>query len=421
MKRHISAALIFCIVALTTTAFAATGSGDRTEKEIHLLKRPSAGHGDKKQSHNDKADKEKTNYKVKAIEDSLKRETSWQNTVNPNGKAVLPEGIEAAPVRPLKDELFVVGGLRKGMSAAEVLQKYGQPQERSETTHFLKLVYRTDDLGMRVVLRKPVAESLRLNNIDNGVIETGVESVFLTKSDTLVIGEDITLGSPVELLVRRFGVPDTILRDNDANVYYFVYSSQALHEDVIFAVGDRKIQRVAMMPPRMPYAAKNNRALPYDMPAKEDFTLMGFAPAAPFTQNKYNTWQTVIKRGHTNFWLYGDYGVEVDSTGTVHNVFLLSNSAFTGRGITLGYHVSTLLAAYGVPNRIDIGPDTEDSVDAYYYDSPFDRGTSLVFILKHDKHYISDIILTDRPIKDLQDSLGRYDLKGKKAIPKEYT
>ena len=176
-----------------------------------------------------------------------------------------------------------------------------------------------------------------------------------------------------------------------------------------------------MMPPRMPYAAKNNRALPYDMPAKEDFTLMGCAPAAPFTQNKYNTWQTVIKRGHTNFWLYGDYGVEVDSTGTVHNVFLLSNSAFTGRGITLGYHVSTLLAAYGVPNRIDIGPDTEDSVDAYYYDSPFDRGTSLVFILKHDKHYISDIILTDRPIKDLQDSLGRYDLKGKKAIPKEYT
>lgn len=101
----------------------------------------------------------------------------------------MPEGIEAAPVRPLKDELFVIGGLRKGMSAAEVLQKYGQPQERSETTHFLKLVYRTDDLGMRVVLRKPVAESLRLNNIDNGVIETGVESVFLTKSDTLVIGK----------------------------------------------------------------------------------------------------------------------------------------------------------------------------------------------------------------------------------------
>lgn len=71
-----------------------------------------------------------------------------------------------------------------------------------------------------------------------------------------------------------------------------------------------------------------------------------------------------------------------------------------------------------MPNRIDIGPDTEDSVDAYYYDSPFDRGTSLVFILKHDKHYISDIILTDRPIKDLQDSLGRYDLKEKRLSQK---
>lgn len=59
MKRHISAALIFCIVTLTTTAFAATGSGDRTDKEIHLLKRASTGHGDKQQGHNDKADKEK--------------------------------------------------------------------------------------------------------------------------------------------------------------------------------------------------------------------------------------------------------------------------------------------------------------------------------------------------------------------------
>lgn len=115
------------------------------------------------------------------------------------------------------------------------------------------------------------------------------------------------------------------------------------------------------------------------------------------------------------------YGVEVDKAGIIHNVFLLSNSAFTSRGVTIGYNVSTLLAAYGVPNRIEKGPNTESAVDAYYYDSPFGEALSLVFIIRHDMPYVNDVILTDRPIEDLQDPLGRYDLKEKRPITKEHT
>ena len=101
--------------------------------------------------------------------------------------------------------------------------------------------------------------------------------------------------------------------------------------------------------------------------------------------------------------------------------FFFPTRRIRAEALTLGYHVSTLLAAYGVPNRIIAGPDGEDSVDAYYYDSPYDRETSLVFTVQHEKHYINDIILTNKPIKDIQDSLGRYGLKERKAIAKEYT
>ena len=97
-------------------------------------------------------------------------------------------------------------------------------------------------------MRKPVAPALKENNIDKNRIQTGVESVYLTKGDSVIIGDDLTIGTPVEILIRRFGRPDRLLRDTDANVYYFVYSSLSEWEDLVFAVGDRKIRRVAMMP-----------------------------------------------------------------------------------------------------------------------------------------------------------------------------
>ena len=119
----------------------------------------------------------------------------------------------------------------------------------------------------------------------------------------------------------------------------------------------------------------------------------------------------MVKRGTSHFWLYGSYGLEVDRHNMVKKVFLLNNSSFTGRGATLGYRVSTLLALYGQPDRIEKGPAGEEYVDAYYYDSPFQKGVSLVFINKHATDYIDDVLLISEPIKNIQDPMERYGLK----------
>ena len=417
MKRFYSLLAALCMLMSLPVAASAADNVKSEKIPVRLL-----SDVDAKESKTTKAEQEKeTNYKVKALEDALKNGDLPVYETRPYEKAALPEGVEAVPLSPLKDGAFAVGKLHKGTCLEEVLKIYGYPQKRTETTHLLKLTYEKEDLAMRVILRKPVAPALKENNIDKNRIQTGVESVYLTKGDSVIIGDDLTIGTPVEILIRRFGRPDRLLRDTDANVYYFVYSSRSEWEDLVFAVGDRKIRRVAMMPARPPYTVRQKGVNVGTGLTKEDFTLMGFQPGSNFSRDKYNMWQTVIKRGKTEFWLYGDYGVESDGIGKVQQVFLLSNSAYTSRGITLGYHVSTLLAAYGVPNRIIAGPDGEDSVDAYYYDSPYDRETSLVFTVQHEKHYINDIILTNKPIKDIQDSLGRYGLKERKAIAKEYT
>ena len=112
----------------------------------------------------------------------------------------MPEGVEAVPLSPLKDGAFAVGKLHKGTGLEEVLKIYGYPQKRTETTHLLKLTYEKEDLAMRVILRKPVAPALKENNIDKNRIQTGVESVYLTKGDSVIIGDDLTIGTPVEIL-----------------------------------------------------------------------------------------------------------------------------------------------------------------------------------------------------------------------------
>ena len=238
---------------------------------------------DAKESKTTKAEQEKeTNYKVKALEDALKNGDLPVYETRPYEKAALPEGVEAVPLSPLKDGAFAVGKLHKGTCLEEVLKIYGYPQKRTETTHLLKLTYEKEDLAMRVILRKPVAPALKENNIDKNRIQTGVESVYLTKGDSVIIGDDLTIGTPVEILIRRFGRPDRLLRDTDANVYYFVYSSLSEWEDLVFAVGDRKIRRVAMMPARPPYTVRQKGVNVGTGLTKEDFMLMGFQPGSNF-------------------------------------------------------------------------------------------------------------------------------------------
>lgn len=104
----------------------------------------------------------------------------------------------------------------------------------------------------------------------------------------------------------------------------------------VFAIGNRRIERVALMPVRPPYITGDEPADRMKL-GERDFTLMGFGLNQPFEPNKYNMWTNLVKRNNSNFWLYGDYGVEVDRRNIVQKVFLLTNNAYTGRGATLGY------------------------------------------------------------------------------------
>ena len=270
--------------------------------------------------------------------------------------------------------------------------------------------YNDKDLKMRFTFRNKTADSLRYSADTRKAVLPGAESMFLSAGTNILIGRDVRLKYPAEVLLRQYGLPDSVLRDADANVYYFTYESPRKDVMYVFAIGNRRIERVALMPVRPPYITGDEPADRMKL-GERDFTLMGFGLNQPFEPNKYNMWTNLVKRNNSNFWLYGDYGVEVDRRNIVQKVFLLTNNAYTGRGATLGYHVSTILALYGRPDRVEWGPDKEKSVDAYYYDSPYQKGVSLVIVVRHNEPYVDDIILTSTPIKNIQDPMERYGLK----------
>lgn len=343
-----------------------------------------------------RADKEKT------VQEDKKKD-SWMTN----------EAIQAMkiphPVRLVAND-FHIGTIRQGDSVEQVKKLFGSPTKYSQSSHYTTIEYKQDALNLRIVSRNEHTPNVKVRDGQN-VAQIGAESIFLGQGETISLGRNIHLQVPTEVLIRQFGIPTNVLRDADANVYYMVYKQP--HEDTVqvFAIANRKVQRVALMPARVPYYQEGTTQLQQGKLAERDFTLMGFSLGAQFQANKYNMWNNLIKRENNNFWLYGDYGVEVDRRNIVRKVFLLTNSAYTGRGTTLGYHVSTILGAYGRPNRVEIGPDEEKSVDAYYYDSAYQKGASLVFVINHKTHYVEDVILTDSPIKNLQDPMGRYDLK----------
>lgn len=305
---------------------------------------------------------------------------------------------------------FQIGTIRRGNALNKVKRIFGSPTKYSQSTHYTTMQYDRDDLKLRVVSRNDTVPVLQKTEADRKTVRTGVDAVYLGHGESILLSRGLHLKMPTEVLVRQFGIPTNVLRDADANVYYMVYQHPAENTDMIFAIANRKIERVALMQARPPYS-DGNEQLTQQKRAERDFTLMGFGLDVPFQANKYNMWNNLVKRDTHNFWLYGDYGVEVDKRNTVRKVFLLTNNAYTGRGATLGYHISTILKLYGRPDCVEMGPGDEKSVDAYYYDSPFQKGVSLVFVVRHETQYVEDVILTDSPIKNLQDPMTRYGLK----------
>lgn len=343
-------------------------------------------------------------------QNSVKNPVSTIQAASDSNIAAQLNALDSLTIHPLVPADFFIGSVRSGDTLQKVQRIFGISSKYSQSSHYTKLRYTDTDLDMRFILRNDTANILKQTVGERKAVRVGVNSVFLSKGKDIIMSRSIRLKFPAEALVRQFGIPTDVLRDADANVYYFIYADPNGLDMLVFAIGDRKIERVALMPPRPPYVTgvatptKNQRL-------ERDFTLMGFAIEKPFQPNKYNMWTGLVKRHGNDFWLYGDYGVEVDRRNTVKKVFLLTNNAFTGRGATLGYHVSTILALYGHPDRVEIGPDTDKSVDAYYYDSPFQTGVSLIFVMKHDTHYVDDVILTNTPFSNLQDPMERYGLK----------
>ena len=46
-----------------------------------------------------------------------------------------------------------------------------------------------------------------------------------------------------------------------------------------------------------------------------------------------------------------------------------------------------------------------------HYDSPFQKGVSLVFVVNHASRYVEDVLLISAPIQNLQDPMARYGLQ----------
>ena len=395
--------------ALTGAAIAVVDAGGKAGavQSAYKAAKAVAPESDDKAGKTDKTDKtDKADKGGKDNKDS-KKETAHVPT---DDDCVLLDSLDTLTISPLQAGDFYIGSIHHGDSPAKVKRIFGPPSKFSRSTHYTTMQYNEKELKMRFVFRNKTADSLRYGAGNRKAVIPGAESIFLSSGTNILIGRDVRLKYPAEVLLRQYGIPDSVLRDADANVYYFTYESPRKDVMYVFAIGNRRIERVALMPVRPPYVTGEEPADRMKL-GERDFTLMGFRLNQPFEPNKYNMWTNLVKRNNSNFWLYGDYGVEVDRRNIVQKVFLLTNNAYTGRGATLGYHVSTILALYGRPDRIEWGPDKEKSVDAYYYDSPYQKGVSLVIIVRHNEPYVDDIILTAMPIKNIQDPMERYGLK----------
>lgn len=327
----------------------------------------------------------------------------------PAAKALL-DSVDVLPAPKLTEADFSIGQVRRGDSLTKVRRTFGSPVHYSQSDHFTRIQYDDMNQALRLILRNDTASVLKENGEERKAVQVGVDSLFLMKGNTIPIGKGMYLKYPAEALVRQFGVPTNVLRDADADVYYFVYESPSKESMYVFAIANRRVERVALMPVRAPYIDAN-ATTGTERWSERDFTLMGFGLDKPFEANKYNMWTNLVKGKTADFWLYGSYGLEVTRRNMVNTVFLLTNNAYTNRGATLGYHVSTILALYGRPDRVEMGPNVPNAVDAYYYDSPYQKGVSLVFVIKHGENYVDDVLLTSGPIQNLQDPMGRYGLK----------
>lgn len=369
---------------------------------------------DKKVEDKKAVDKKVEDKKVtdkKAVDKKAEDKTTEDKKDVISKEVVLDPAVKPVPFQPLDEDAFSISRIQCGDTLEQVESVFGKADKYSTSEHYTTLQYDSTKLKMKVILRNDTADILKQPGTQREAVRIGVDSMFLSRGADIVLGRNVRLGTITENLVRQYGIPVNILRDADANIYYMVYQNPAKNAILVFAVRDRKVQRIAMMPPRYPYITETTEMPKVGTLKSRDFTLMGFGANENFQANKYNMWLRMISRKDSNFWLYGNYGLKVNRRNMIDKVFLVTNNAYTTRGATLGYQISSILALYGTPNRIEKGPEGSKYDDAYYYDSPYQKGVSLVFLVKHNGGYIDDVILTNAPLADIQDPMKRYGLE----------
>ncbi|WP_288797747.1 hypothetical protein [uncultured Megasphaera sp.] len=304
---------------------------------------------------------------------------------------------DSVVIAPLTKEDINIGGIYRGMSGKQLIARFGQPQKRQKKDRLVTWTYEQPNQSFHCELR------MTRNGKEEDAL---VEAMTLTKGQDIDIGRKIHLNMPTEQLLCTFGVPHNVLRDVKANVYYIIY--EQADTDLIFAVAERRIQRVAFMPARYPY--HNEQAVTRrEERVERDFSLMGYSLGDELVKRQYNMWKSKLHRGSYTVWLYGDYGVLVNAKGNVERIFLLTNSGYTSRGVTLGYRLSTVLALYGQPEFVVWGKKDE-GVDVYYYHHPVLSSAYLAIVIKRETQRVDDVIVTAMPLVRLQDQLARYGL-----------
>ena len=228
MKRTAMAALVFAVSLAWGTAMGAVPA-EKTGKALagatavtaekagtsqtapKAAKAAAYGTSDKDGKVDKKADKTDKDGK------DSKKETAHVPT---DDDCVLLDSLNTLSIPPLQASDFYIGSIHHGDSPAKVKRIFGPPTKFSRSTHYTTMQYNDKDLKMRFVFRNKTADSLRYSAGNRKAVIPGAESMFLSSGTNILIGRDVRLKYPAEVLLRQYGLPDSVLRDADANVYY---------------------------------------------------------------------------------------------------------------------------------------------------------------------------------------------------------
>lgn len=321
-------------------------------------------------------------------------------------------------IAPLTMNDFSVANVHLGESTATILHKWGAPTTYQNTTHLTSMIYEKGKNRVVLSVRNSLPPSLSTIQLPVERRRGGLEKITVTGTDSEFTTERaVKIGDGVESLVRKYGRPQNILRDSMADTYYMVYGSPDQQELLSITVKRFVVSQIDLLygdagTTLLPKAA-DVRPIDSGKYEQRDFRLMGITVGETFEDNKFDLWQRRIDQEGTAFWFYKDYCVWVGKDKVVKRVFLLTNNAYTARGVSIGNRLSTLLGLYGSPDLIEKGGDdvTKKIVDAYYYVNAGAKPAYLVFLVNRTGSFIDDIMLTDSPVTNKQDTTKRYGLR----------